>query len=290
MQNYSTQGEIQVYFQHMEEIIIEGKKYIPSKQAAKLTGYAKDYVGQLCREGRVPARLVGRSWYVLESAIKDHRFGNQEKDTKEAKHTTKDQLPVKKDEVSVSDTWDSPQYEALEVETLPSLQKDFLEDVPEKKHNDLHSVWGEWFEHIAPNEPEDTELPKIDTMPVKENTMEEEPPLISETLIPTEIETPKLHKSDKRSSEKRATFVPLHLMKNTNAKIQHSQELRSIREESSPLTNYQMEKYTLYFQVIGIVLATTSVFIAILGSGYIDTYLISYNPVSNISGIVVYNK
>jgi hypothetical protein len=62
----------------MDEIIIEEKKYISSKQAAKITGYAKDYIGQLCREGRVSARLVGRNWYVLQTAIQDHRFGDPE--------------------------------------------------------------------------------------------------------------------------------------------------------------------------------------------------------------------
>ncbi|MHB1163603.1 MAG: hypothetical protein ACYCZZ_03760, partial [Minisyncoccota bacterium] len=69
----------------MDELLIEGKKYISSKQAAKITGYAKDYIGQLCREGRVSARLVGRSWYVLEAAIQDHRFGAvEERGAKEA--------------------------------------------------------------------------------------------------------------------------------------------------------------------------------------------------------------
>ncbi len=66
----------------MEEIVFDGKKYISSKLAAKLTGYAKDYVGQLCREGRVTARLVGRSWYVLEDSIKEHRFGVENSSSK----------------------------------------------------------------------------------------------------------------------------------------------------------------------------------------------------------------
>ncbi len=61
----------------MEELTLEGKKYLSSKQAAKITGYAKDYIGQLCREGRVDARLVGRSWYVLEDSIREHRFGSE---------------------------------------------------------------------------------------------------------------------------------------------------------------------------------------------------------------------
>lgn len=37
----------------MDELIIGEKTYLSSKRAAKITGYAKDYVGQLCREGRV---------------------------------------------------------------------------------------------------------------------------------------------------------------------------------------------------------------------------------------------
>ncbi len=61
----------------MDELQIDDKKYVSSKRAAELTGYAKDYVGQLCREGKIEARLVGRSWYILESAIQDHRFGQQ---------------------------------------------------------------------------------------------------------------------------------------------------------------------------------------------------------------------
>ena len=60
----------------MDEITLDDKTYVSSKRAAQITGYAKDYVGQLCREGRVEARLVGRNWYVLESSIQDHRFGS----------------------------------------------------------------------------------------------------------------------------------------------------------------------------------------------------------------------
>jgi hypothetical protein len=59
----------------MEEVLLDGQRYVSSKRAAKITGYAKDYVGQLCREGKVPAQLVGRGWFVLESAIREHRFG-----------------------------------------------------------------------------------------------------------------------------------------------------------------------------------------------------------------------
>jgi excisionase family DNA binding protein len=56
----------------MHELEIKGKKYISSKRAAELTGYAKDYVGQLAREQKIPATRVGRSWYVSEEAILEH--------------------------------------------------------------------------------------------------------------------------------------------------------------------------------------------------------------------------
>lgn len=56
-------------------IEIEGKKYISSKRAAELTGYAKDYVGQLCRMGKLDAKLIGRNWLVCESSLMEHRFG-----------------------------------------------------------------------------------------------------------------------------------------------------------------------------------------------------------------------
>lgn len=59
----------------MDKLTLDDKIYVSSKQAAKITGYAKDYIGQLCREGRVEARLVGRNWYVLETSIREHRFG-----------------------------------------------------------------------------------------------------------------------------------------------------------------------------------------------------------------------
>lgn len=56
----------------MDELDLQGKKYISSKRAAEITGYAKDYVGQLARGGKVPATRVGRAWYVERDSIKRH--------------------------------------------------------------------------------------------------------------------------------------------------------------------------------------------------------------------------
>lgn len=56
----------------MDELELQGKKYISSKRASELTGYAKDYIGQLARGNKVPATRVGRAWYVEEEAILAH--------------------------------------------------------------------------------------------------------------------------------------------------------------------------------------------------------------------------
>lgn len=53
----------------MDELEIKGKKYISSKRASELTSYAKDYVGQLVRAGKLPATRVGRAWYVERDAL-----------------------------------------------------------------------------------------------------------------------------------------------------------------------------------------------------------------------------
>lgn len=57
-----------------DELFLAGKKYVSSKRAAEITGYAKDYVGQLCRGGKLEAKLIGRNWYInLESLMKNRK-------------------------------------------------------------------------------------------------------------------------------------------------------------------------------------------------------------------------
>src|SRR3989338_7485522 len=55
------------------ELIFEGKKFILSRDAARISGYAPDYIGQLCRSGRLLARHIGRNWYVGEESLLAHK-------------------------------------------------------------------------------------------------------------------------------------------------------------------------------------------------------------------------
>jgi hypothetical protein len=52
------------------DLYFDGKRYISSSRAAKITGYVNDYIGQLCRDNKIECRMVGRSWYVaLDSLV-----------------------------------------------------------------------------------------------------------------------------------------------------------------------------------------------------------------------------
>ena len=51
---------------------VDEKPRITSKQAALMSGYAADYIGQLCRTGKLDAVLVGKTWMVAEVSLKDH--------------------------------------------------------------------------------------------------------------------------------------------------------------------------------------------------------------------------
>lgn len=103
----------------MEELIIEDKKYFSSKKAAQVTGYAKDYIGQLCREGRVESRQVGRNWYVLETAIMEHRFGKNEE---EKPPIVEEQPTTVQPKIESETEWNSPRYSVEDVKSIPELR------------------------------------------------------------------------------------------------------------------------------------------------------------------------
>ena len=54
-------------------LIIQDISYISARRAAEIAGYTADYVGQLCRAGKVQCRMVGRTWYVNEESILNHQ-------------------------------------------------------------------------------------------------------------------------------------------------------------------------------------------------------------------------
>ena len=134
----------------MDELVIGDKVYVSSKKAAKLTGYAKDYVGQLCREGKVEARLVGRNWYVLEGSILAHRFGETEV------VPATEQRSIKPESLVDAGQWPQSVYTPESVDSLPQMNsfkrdsdinKDSVGDVRGSGSvADIQQAWKEWYE------------------------------------------------------------------------------------------------------------------------------------------------
>lgn len=148
----------------MDEITIDGKTYLSSKRAAAITGYAKDYVGQLCREGRVEARLVGRSWYVYEPSIREHRFGNEASDKGIEEAKAGEAVEESSELPSVYADW-QPVYQPESAPSLPIreagpeavLKSENAAPLPASGPQvtpleDLEESWKSWFSSSAAEE------------------------------------------------------------------------------------------------------------------------------------------
>jgi len=56
-----------------EPLTFEGKRFLSSAEAAKVVGYSPDYIGQLCRGGKLVSKRVGKSWFVEESSMRSYK-------------------------------------------------------------------------------------------------------------------------------------------------------------------------------------------------------------------------
>lgn len=131
----------------METVTLEGKEYVKAKSAARELGYTSDYIGQLCRAGKIDSRLVGRSWYVDIGELSSHkqsRYGT--KGTKSIKvHVSKSE--EKGNRISIHQIaelptsaassqkftkhvyWNAPKYEPDDQALMPEVQKAQTEKV-----------------------------------------------------------------------------------------------------------------------------------------------------------------
>ena len=254
----------------MDEILIEEKKYISSKRAAKLTGYAKDYIGQLCREGRVPARLVGRSWYVLEAAIQDHRFGDQ---------TTSFTSEVQKgrDNVPMSPlTSEFPRYEAAKEEVIPFINH--VQNTEAEIAQRLQDSWHAWFDHVG--KPDVSEKITVETG------------IITPITIPTTHSRKDEEKEEIKGDNGKEINIPIHAVYKApprellpkghfelKPQVYSREEVRNVHK-----------KGVVALKIFLAILAMFSIITAAIGTGYFDTYIISNRQASIISGVILYNK
>lgn len=57
----------------METIEHAGVLFVKATVLAKKHRYTTDYIGQLCRAGKVEAKLIGRAWFVNERSLLEHK-------------------------------------------------------------------------------------------------------------------------------------------------------------------------------------------------------------------------
>ena len=274
----------------MDEILIEEKKYISSKQAAKVTGYAKDYVGQLCREGRVPARLVGRSWYVLESAVHDHRFGNpKEMPPEEVKPASESRS-----------TWESPRYEASEAEILPSVNRLYDKREPlEPMDNDsevaqrMQETWQSWFDRFEQPVASVEEEP-ASVISEEEGGIEEAEEIPTEDVSKEEESIPirAIHHMPYQPTPRE--YMPLSMDIEAHIPIREEEtdlEVQLPSEEEEPEVIQRGGRSILrVVRVGGAVVAVIMISLAALGSGYLDEFIISNEQVGLVAGVGLYNR
>jgi hypothetical protein len=277
----------------MDELTIDDKKYISSKRAAQITGYAKDYIGQLCREGYVEAKRVGRSWYVLEAAIKDHRFGGEPRKEKELA-TPKDSsdftIVRREEERPSSPAASMPRYEAMEPPSINLLRKEepkATEAAPQGPAGtqDFHTAWQNWFDafHTPPHE----DFP-ADRAPQAQAT--------TEPVYAPRFELPEL-----RAAPKEEVAIPIHHLAPREApylpptpaapalevRVEDAMH-RPHAPTSRPVRGMRASRVIV--TAVCLILCTSAAALAALGSGYFDNSLISLERAYGIDGISVINK
>lgn len=256
----------------MDEILIDERKYVSSKRAAKVTGYAKDYIGQLCREGRVPARLVGRSWYVLETAIHDHRFGKQ---GIEEENTPQNEAPSP----GISSTWESPRYEASPSEILPPVNRlrDIDPAVATEEQNktppNLQDSWRAWFEHIAD-----------DAKPISQKEQKEKEQEIEKTEEGEEVNVP-IHAIHAVYDQPPEELLPQRHV-TTGTQVQND----AGKVETPTRKGRGNRGLVRTIRAFGALLTILAIVLAAVGTGYFDKYVVSSSQASIFTGAVLYNK
>lgn len=143
----------------MDELTVNKTKYISSKRAAKESGYAQDYIGQLIRQGKLQAERVGRSWYVSEQSLKefcavpDSSSGGSTPAVGEHRPQVRE-IPVLPQtiEYALPKTWSSIRYSSDDSDLYPiSVKRDekkademiivkATESIPTKKSTDTQPV------------------------------------------------------------------------------------------------------------------------------------------------------
>lgn len=245
------------YNAYMNELVLDNKTYVSSKRAAEITGYAKDYVGQLCREGRVEARLVGRNWYILKSALEKHRFATEEGSKEPA-------MPAQGK--SALEEWDRPRYKIEDRIELPSVNRlqalEIAGDEPEEAPSAVEAMQEAWRGWFSPEK--ESEL-------ATEGELEEDVPIAIHTL---------------EEAESSAETLNLRRIR------EYAPEEQEEEVAESSVNSLSMGGSTGYSVLRAFFLCLTLVVIIVgyIGAGFTTINATSYKPVDMIAGTLIYNQ
>ena len=112
----------------MDEVTLDKKKYIKASTIAKHLGYTSDYVGQLCRSGKVDAQLVGRSWFVAEDSLREYKHGTKRSNVAKSKAAVKHYQHIQREDTTPASRASThhlevQHYEADENDLFPQVRK-----------------------------------------------------------------------------------------------------------------------------------------------------------------------
>jgi len=57
----------------MDDVLVNDKNLVSTTRASELSGYSKDYIGQLCREDKLECRRVSGHWYVHQVGLLQYK-------------------------------------------------------------------------------------------------------------------------------------------------------------------------------------------------------------------------
>ncbi len=140
----------------MEVLTLQGKQYVKASKAAADLGYAKDYVGQLCRSGAVDAHLVGRTWYVNVDTLGTHRIEKKRNARVKAREYAKKSIEESK-KLAVKTNTNTSQnidirYESDPESLIPKVKKVTVVSTVKHKVSADEVDDGPQYEVLNPNE------------------------------------------------------------------------------------------------------------------------------------------
>ncbi len=117
---------------------ISGRDYISSDEAAKISGYNRDYLTEMARDNEIPARKLGKIWFFDKTFItgmsKRDKYDNKETEKMLVTHKVAQKHFFKKDkEVSEREVKIFNYITENLSESIPRLDNRKKKDVPIKK-------------------------------------------------------------------------------------------------------------------------------------------------------------